>query len=292
MGKSNIKVHLALLAVALIYGASYSIAKMVMPELVGPFGFILIRAVSATIIFFVVYKSLPNDPITHGRDYFRLIVSGFFGIAANQLLFFNGLSMTSTISASVLMTTNPIIVLALSYFFKRERITRTKVVGVMVGSAGAIMLLLRGDIGWARGEFLGDFLILMNATSYACYLIVVQPLMKRYHSITVMFWVFLFGMIFIIPFGLGEFLAIQWQTMPWQGWFSISFVIVFTTVFAYLLNVWALKHVNPSIVSYYIYLQPFFATVISLVFLEEAFNLTMIIYTFLIFLGVYLVSKK
>lgn len=286
------KVHGALLSVALIYGASYSIAKLIMPEFIGPFGFILIRATAATLIFLLIYHAGTGEKIQHKRDILRLFVCGLFGITCNQLLFFNGLSMTSTVSASVLMTTNPIIVLVLTFFTGTEKITRTKVLGVMVGSIGAVMLILRGEVSWEQGAFLGDFLILMNATSYAVYLILVKPLMARYQSITVMRWVFLFGTMMIIPFGWEETLEVDWVNFPTVGWFSLAFVIIFTSVLAYLLNVWALKFVHPSIVSYYIYLQPFFATLISLIFLDEPFGILMIVYSLLIFTGVFLVSKR
>ena len=290
--KSYMKVHVALLAVALIYGASYSIAKSVMPDLIAPFGFILLRVILGTLIFFTILRQQGIERIKSKRDYLRLAVCGLFGIAANQLLFFKGLSMTSTISASVLMTSNPVIVLALSYFILKESVSAKKVIGVVLGLSGAILLIFRGEINWQEGAFLGNFLILMNSTCYAMYLILVKPLMYRYKALTVISWVFLFGSFVVIPFGFRELIDVSWSTLPFRAWLSISYIVIFTTVFAYLLNAWSLKFVNPTTVSYYIYLQPIFASLIALFMLEEKLETGMIIFTMMIFTGIYLVSKR
>lgn len=288
----QMKVHGALLAVALIYGASYSIAKTVMPELIAPFGFILLRVILGTMIFFSILSQRGLMRIKSKRDYLRLAVCGLFGIAANQLLFFKGLSMTSTISASVLMTSNPVIVLVLSYFILKESVSAKKVVGVILGLTGAILLIFRGEIVWEDGSFLGDFLILMNSTCFALYLILVKPLMRRYNSLTIISWAFLFGSVIVIPFGFNEFMDVSWTTLPLMAWLSISFIVVFTTVIAYLLNVWCLNFVNPTTVSYYIYLHPIFASAIALFILDEKLDPATIFYTIMIFIGVYLVGKR
>ena len=292
LNTQQIKVHGTLLFVGLIYGATYSIAKIAMPDLIKPFGFILVRVILATLIFWLFDVVKGGEVIRYRRDYIRLMACALFGIAINQLIFFKGLSMTSSISASIIMTSNPIIVLVASWLILKEPVTKLKVAGIILGSIGAVMLILRNEVQWEAGSFLGDLFILINAASYGIYLVLVKPLMARYRAITIVKWVFLFGLIIIIPFGTGELLAVNWYDMPMEGWASILYIILFTTVLAYLLNVWALQFITPTIVSYYIYLQPLFATLIAFVFLNESPGANVIIYTLMIFSGVYLVSKK
>ncbi len=280
------------MAVALIYGASYSIAKVVMPEWIEPFGFILIRVTIGATVFIVVWRLTIFEKIRSKQDYFRLMVCGIFGVAANQLFFFKGLSMTTTISASVLMTSNPIIVMVLSYFILKEKITVQKFLGILLGSAGAVLVLSRGDMTWESGNFLGDFFILLNSTSFAIFLVLVKPLMNKYNALTVIGWVFLFGSLVVIPFGISEVLQVQWSQLPAHVWLSVVYIVLFTTIFAYFLNVWALKYVNPTVVSYYIYLQPVFASLIAFMFLKENHEPSMILFALMIFIGVYLVGKK
>lgn len=292
LNTQHIKVHGTLLFVGLIYGATYSIAKIAMPDLIKPFGFILVRVISATLIFWLFTAVKGGEAIRYRRDYIRLMACALFGIAINQLIFFKGLSMTSSISASIIMTSNPIIVLVASWLILKDPVTKLKVAGIILGSTGAVMLILRNEVQWEAGSFLGDLLILLNAASYGIYLVLVKPLMARYSAITIIKWVFLFGLIIIIPFGTGELLSVNWYDMPMKGWASILYIILFTTILAYLLNVWALKFVNPMVVSYYIYLQPLFATTIALFFLKEQPDMRMAIYAAMIFVGVFLVSRK
>jgi len=288
----NFKVHGALLFVGLIYGANYSIAKSAMPELISPYGFVLVRVAAATVIFWIIDWFTGPETIKYPRDYFTLLKCAIFGVAINQLMFFKGLSMTSPISASVIMTTNPIIVLVGSYLILHEPATKTKIAGVLLGSLGAVLLILRNQVTWEEGSFLGDLFVFFNATSYGIYLILVKPLMRRYRAMTIIKWVFLFGLIFIIPIGLKDTIAVNWSAMPADGWLSILFVIIFTTVLAYVLNIWALKFVSPTVVSYYIYLQPLFASSIAFIFMDEIPGTKMILFALMIFTGVYLVSKK
>ncbi|MDX1629332.1 MAG: DMT family transporter, partial [Fulvivirga sp.] len=135
-------------------------------------------------------------------------------------------------------------------------------------------------------------LIFINGASYAVYLVIVKPLMAKYKATTVIKWVFLFGLIIIIPFGFREFAEVNWQYLPGMVWFSIAFVILGATFTVYLLNVWSLKYVNSSVVGTYMYLQPVFATIIALIVRGDKIDVQTTIYAIIIMLGVYLVSKK
>lgn len=132
----------------------------------------------------------------------------------------------------------------------------------------------------------------MNATSYAIYLVLVKPLMKKYEPITVMKWVFLFGFLIVFPFGFNQFTAIEWSSFTTNTWLAFLFVVIATTFFAYLFNIYALKSVNPSVVSIYIYSQPIVATMVALIIGQDELNLLKMVSALMIFIGVYMVSRK
>ena len=113
MKNKRLLAHLGLLLVNMIYGANYLIAKGLMPNKLQPSGFILIRVVSAAIIFQIIRFIWKHPLITNKKDLARAAVCGLFGVALNQLLFFNGLSIGSPINASVIMVSNPVLVLLL-----------------------------------------------------------------------------------------------------------------------------------------------------------------------------------
>lgn len=290
--RDKIYAHLALLAVAIIYGLNYSIAKDVMPEFIKPLGFIFVRAIGATALFWLVSVFYPWEKIKK-KDFLRLILSGLFGVALNQMLFFKGLNATTPINAAIMMTINPIMVLTLSAIFLKEKLKLSRIIGIGFGIIGALFLITKGaqtiDIFNSDSSF-GNVLVLLNAASFAMYLVVVRPLMLTYKPITVIKWVFLFGFLMVIPFGYGEFRAVDWSNMPVYIVWEVLFVVVCTTFLAYLLNVYALKLVSSTTVSFYIYLQPLVAAIAAIALGKDHLTLTLLISAGLLFIGIYLVS--
>ena len=107
----------------------------------------------------------------------------------------------------------------------------------------------------------------------------------------VLTWVFFFGTIIVIPFGFNDVGMVAWQAFGLVHWGALIFVIFFTTFLAYLLNTLSLKELSPAVMSYYIYLQPIFATGISLAIHHEPLRWVHLISCLMIFTGVYLLPK-
>ncbi|NDF33957.1 MAG: DMT family transporter [Euryarchaeota archaeon] len=294
---NSTKAHLALMVVGILYAVNYIVAKGIMPEFIGPSGFIFYRVFGATILFWLVHRFTSKEKILR-EDYPKFIQSALFGVAINQLFFFNGLNITSPLNASVIMTSNPILVLLAAAVILKERITITKVTGITLGLVGSLMIivlpLLLGysDIEWRAGDPLGDGMILINAISYGIYLVTVKPLMAKYEPMTVIKWVFTFGCVMVFPFGYSQALEVDWQDMPTDIFWGVVYVVVGVTFMAYFLNVYAMKTVSPSVVSAYIYLQPVLAGALSLTLGMEELHWIKVVAAILIFTGVYLVSIR
>ncbi len=289
--KSVTKAHFALLGANLIYALNYSVAKDVMGRgYVPPFAFILFRIIGATLLFWAL-AGLSNEKVDR-RDHWRIALCAIFGIAANQLMFFAGLAKTTEINAAIIMTSNPVLVLLMARIIIGEALSWTKSLGICLGIGGAAYLILgNGSLTAGSETIAGDLLIFGNATSYGIYLILVKSLMKKYDAITVIRWVFTYGLIYVIPFGLFQIDQVNWD-MPVDIVLQIGYVIVFTTFFAYVLNVFALKNVSPTVVSAYIYLQPLLATIIALMRGADVLSAEKVVSAVCIFAGVYLVSLK
>lgn len=287
--------------VSLIYGLSFTIAKDVMPIYVKPFGFILIRVFGATILFWLIsfisslqrYRTGEAKNKIQRQDFPRIIAAAFFGVALNMLTFFKGLSFTSPISAAVIMVTTPIIVLILSTIIMKEKMIKRKIFGILLGLFGTGFLILYGkSIGNATNASLGNFLVFINAVSYAFYLIIVKKLMDKYNAFTFVKWIYTFGLLMVIPFGFNEFQEIQWQTLPSIILWEIVFVVVFTTFFTYLFNLVSMRELKPTTVAVFIYLQPLFATVFAIALGKDELTLVKIVSAVLIFVGVFMVTQK
>ena len=287
---SNLKAHLALLGENVIYGLNYSIAKDVMPTYILPFGFIFCRVLGAMGLFWLV-QSFTYEKVEK-KDLLLIAVCGFFGVAANQLMFFYGLNITTPINAGIIMTSNPILVLIASAIILKNKITTFKIGGIFLGISGALLLLLfKTDFSFGSDTLLGDLFIFLNALSYGVYLVIVAPLMKKYSPLTVIKWVFTFGFIFVLPFGVHQFTEIDWASFTSSIWLKFAFVIIGTTFLAYLFNIYGLKKLSPSVVSTYIYLQPLLATVFAIWAGKDTLDWIKILAAILIFSGVYMVSK-
>ena len=283
--------HVALIGAQLLYGANYTIAKEVMPEFIQPFGFVLLRCLGATSLFWLVGLFVKEK--IDRKDLPKLALGALFGIAINQLLFFQGLSLTHPINAAVLMISTPIMVLIMAAIIIKERITTKKAIGIVIGMIGTLIILVMGKkLSFSSNTFLGDILIFINATSYGVYLVIISPLMRKYHPITVIKWVFLFGILMVTPFGYEQFSAIEWSTFPTHVIWATVYVVIGLSFLAYFFNALALKYVSPSVVSIYIYLQPIFATIFAISLGKDHLDGIKVLSAALICVGVYLVSSK
>jgi drug/metabolite transporter (DMT)-like permease len=291
MSKRNVALFGATI-VSVIYGITFTIAKDVMPEYIDAYGFILLRVSGAMILFWISWLFMPKEKIAL-KDFPRIIAAAFFGVAFNMLTFFKGLSLTSPISASVIMVTTPMIVLVLSAIIMKERMQKRMVTGIILGLVGTAFLILYGrSIGTATNAGLGNILVFINAVSYGFYLITVKKLMDKYNAFTFVKWIYLFGFLMVLPFGWSQFEAVNWALVPMHIYWKIGFVVVISTFITYLLNLLTMKELKPTTVAVFIYLQPFFATVFAIGLGKDDLSIVKIISAILIFVGVYMVTQK
>jgi drug/metabolite transporter (DMT)-like permease len=292
--KETTKAHLALLGANLFYGAGFSVAKTIMPRLIEPQGFILIRVGVTGFLFWLSYFLGSDFRATiHKQDWARLIACGILGVATNQLLFFMGLSLTSPIHASLIMLSTPILVTLIASYFIAEKLTGQKTIGLILAVIGAVVLVTSRQASSAGTPILlGDFYIFLNAAAYACYLVLVKPLMQKYRPIIVIRWLFLIGFFIVLPFGFTQFTTIPWHTFSNTDFQALAFIVLCVTFCTYLWNIYALRILNASIAGAYIYLQPIFAAILSVLIMGESLTWQKTIAAIFIFLGVVLATRK
>jgi drug/metabolite transporter (DMT)-like permease len=299
MSRSQIlKAHLALLLVNVLYGANHVLAKGVMPRYLDPNTFILLRVSGAVFLFWLLLLSQKRKPVDR-QDYWRFGAAGLFGVAVNQLFFFHGLNLSSALNAGIIMALNPIMVVVLAMFLSKEKLTAHKSTGVVIGAVGAILLTLSsGKLPGA--STLGDLFLLINALSYALYLVLSKPLLLKYSPIQVITYVFTLGLILLLLFPptWTNLTNVNFAQIPFTAWLKISYVIIGVTFLTYLLTIFGLKYVSATVSAAYIYTQPvmvmFFAVLFAALGWAADYTHTItaerILYMLFIFTGVYLVS--
>lgn len=288
----SIRAHLALISVAVIYGLNYTIAKDVMvKEYITPFGFIMLRAIAGLILFTLFHAFFIREKMEK-KDIAYAALCSVFGVALNMLAFFEGLKYTSPIHGSLIMVICPILILLISAIIIKEKITNRKVIGILLGLLGAAILIIHsGTSNDKVASLYGDSLILINAISFAFYLVLVRKLMKKYHPITVIKWIFFFGTLLVIPFGGRELTQTNWTSFTPNIWMAVGYVLFFTTFITYLLNGYALTKVLPSTVGFYIYFQPLIATGFAILIGLDHLDPLKILSALFLFYGVYLINK-
>jgi len=281
--------HLAAIGANIIFGINYVVAKGIMPDYLAPRAVIFLRVTGAMAIFWVISLIMPKQVVAK-HDLLKMFIAAIFGVAINQILFFEGLNLTTPINASVIMVGVPILVLFFAHFIIKERITKNKMIGIVLGFSGSVFLIIQAGNASFQGSQLGNLLVFTNAASYALFLVLIKPLMIKYHPLTVMKWVFTFGFVLITPFTLHLVLIADFRIIPTNIWLSIGFVVLFTTVIAYFLNNFSLKVISPTVNSAYIYFQPFLATFVAISFGKDVLTWPEIVAALLIFTGVYFVN--
>ncbi len=284
--------HLSLLGANIIYGLNFSIAKAVMPDYIKPFALVSLRSISAAALFWLTSLFMPKEPVSR-KDLIYLFICSFFGVVINQTLFLVGLSMTTPINSSIILSTNPIFAFVFAALILKEKITFLKGTGLAIGLSGVLLLILQNgvpDLG--STTFLGDIFSMVNTISWAFYTVVIKRMLEKYHPVTVMKWTFLFGMLTNLPVGFNQWSTMDWSAIPVTAWLQIGFVIFGATYLGYLLIIFGLRRLSPTIVSTYTYTQPIIAAYLATLMGQDHIDVVMVASALLIFAGVFVVSFR
>ncbi|HNU13672.1 MAG TPA: DMT family transporter [Chitinophagaceae bacterium] len=282
---------MAVLLTNLFFAVNLSMVKHISPSVVGPYGLNVLRVGISLLLFWMVWIFGRTAAGIRRKDLPRFILCGLTGVAINQMLFIKGLTMTSTIHASLLMLCTPLLITVFAFWILKEKITFLKSLGLALGIGGAVLLIMSKEKN-GTASLLGDMLIVLNAMAYTIYFILVKPLMQEYPPLHVVRWVFTFGFLMIVPFGWIQFTEVQWIQFDWSHFISLFTIVICGTFLAYSFNIFGIKHLGAGVTGSYIYTQPVFAAIIAAFFLKEDFNWEKVIAGLMIFSGVFLVSRK
>jgi drug/metabolite transporter (DMT)-like permease len=290
---NNVKAHLAAMAANLIFAANYSIVKLVTPSVIKPFGLNVLRVLVSITMFWGLYLMKPSKPGIRKKDLGRFVICASTGVVINQLLFIKGLSLTTSIHASLLSLGTPVFITIIAVWLLKERLTINKICGLILAIAGGALLIATKETTTKGSDVLfGDILVLINAISYGFFLVLVRRLMEAYSPIHVLRWVFTLGTIMIVPFGWNQFAEVNWLSITPGQWLLLGFIAIGATFLAYLFNVYSIRTIGSPATGTYIYTQPVFAAIIAVLVFGEGITIIKIVSAVLIFAGVFLVNVK
>ncbi|MDE7109046.1 MAG: DMT family transporter, partial [Muribaculaceae bacterium] len=220
-----------------------------------------------------------------------LFGAGMLGILLNQGCFIFGVSLTSPGEASLVTTTMPMWVMLLAWLILREPITLKKAGGIVVGAAGAIILILGSGMRVAgENPPLGDFIVLCAQLSYALYLTLYRNFIRKYSLVTLMKWMFLSASVVGLPATFTWLRDTSWNSITGLEWSGVAYVVVCGTFLAYICIMIGQKRLRPTVVGMYNYVQPIVATITGIILGLDTFTPMKALAIVLIFSGVWLVT--
>ena len=251
------------------------------------------RVAGACLLFWIASLFAPKEQVPW-RDRLMFIGAALTGLLFNQCCFTIGLSITSPINASIVTTSMPIFAMILAALILREPITGKKALGVLMGCSGALILILSSAAhADARvGDIRGDLLCLFAQFSFALYLSLFNPLIKRYNVFTVNKYMFSWATLMLLPLSSYHVYGVISQPIPLLTWIEVGYVVVCGTFFCYILTMIGQRTLRPTVVSVYNYVQPIVAVAASLIMGISTMKLTHVLAVVLVFSGVWLVAKS
>ena len=276
-----------------IFGINHTIAKELMPNVLSPNALLYSRVLGAAICFWFVSLFTKREKVEL-KDFKLIIICAIFGMGLNMITALNGLYNSTPINSSIITTLAPIFIFLISVILLKEKISKRKYAGVFIGFIGTLTLILLNEksLENAPNINLGNFYLFINSISYALYFVLVKPLTEKYNMITIMKWLFLFSIFINMPFGLVEFMQVEWVEINHTSFIKIFYVVFCTTFLVYLLNLYALKNLKATTVGMFIYLQPVIGILFAIYRGADKLTVPDISSVLLVFTGVYLVSKK
>ena len=290
------KGHILIMLANILFGASMPVFKYLLTADVPPEAITIMRAIFACMMFWLVSLFMPKEKVLP-KDLMTYFSSALLcGVGINQWLFVIGLKNSSPVNASIIATAVPIFVLLLAALVLKEPITAKKSLGVFLGVSGGLLLVFNSTQTTSGTNSLwGDMLMLLNQLMYSVYLVLSKPLSRRYSSVIMMKWMFLFSTLALAPFCLQY---VQHVPMFHRETFDVSqlcallYLLFGATFVAFMLIPMALKQIRPTTVSMYNYVQPIIASAIAVAVGQDTFSMQKLLSAALVFVGVYLVTQS
>jgi len=254
--RPSVAVHLVMLLHSVLSAGTYLAAKRALGEL-SPFEVALVRF-SLAGAFYAALLWRNRVPVPR-RDLLALAALGIVAIPVNQGLFLYGLSLTTPGHGALLYALTPVFVFLLARWRLGEKATALKVTGVAVAFGGVVVVLVgRGAVGLevAGPALLGDLLILLAVVAWAVFAVAGKVYAERHGVLTMTGIAITIGSAVYLPFGLALSDLSAFGRVSPAGWASLAYLVVLTSVVAYLLYYWALRRVEASRVAIWSNTQP------------------------------------
>ena len=217
--KKTLIAHLSMFGACAGWGLMAPIGKDAMTHGIDGITMVTFRVCGACLLFWLASLFAKKEMVPL-RDKLMFIGAAVFGLICNQCCYTIGLSITSPINASIVTTSMPIFAMILAALILKEPITGKKALGVLMGCSGALILILTSAAHASDkvGDIRGDLLCLMAQFSFALYLSLFNPLIRRYNVFTINKYMFSWATLMLLPFTFGHVSEVLAKPIPTSTW--------------------------------------------------------------------------
>lgn len=262
--------NLLALSASICWGFNEPANKLLIPSWISAGGVAIARIFGATILIWLISLFIKGEKIA--RTDWKYLCWGAVMMFGFVYIFSMAFITASPIDIAIILTFQPLLVVAINAIFKHERVSMLEVVGMLVALCGALLVILAGG-NFESGRLIGDFYAVVCAVTYAAYLVIIEGPSKKYKTVSMMKWIFLFTSILAFPFIFTLSRTMQIETHPeWTPWAILAFIILFPTVYCYIVTPPAIKMVSSEIFSFYQYFVPVIAAVVSILLKIDSFH--------------------
>jgi len=275
----------SMLALQFVAGICYPIAKYGL-ETIEPFTFAFYRFIISSAVLLLITRFLPNRVRVERSDWKRIIILGILIIPFNQTLFLVGQSLTAAGHGAFLFATTPVWVFVLALIHLKEKATWQRVVGIVIATAGVMVVMLSGAREFGTGYLIGDGIILVSVIAWGYYTVLGKKLVLKYGALVVTAYSLAAGSLLYLPFGLFFALDYDYSQSTPAAWGAVLYMAIGLSVFVYVLWYWLLKRFEASRLAVYHNAQPVIATIVAFLFLGETLTTPFVIGGVAVIIGV------
>jgi drug/metabolite transporter (DMT)-like permease len=293
MENSKIQAHVAILFANIIFGLGVPVTKLLLNDWVSPMTYMATRSLGAAVVFWLIACFMKPEKVER-RDLIVIMLGGLMGFVVSQTLTAWALDYTSPVYFSLIATLTPVAVMLMAALFIGERITGLKFLGVLLGIAGAVLMVVMGQTsGSGSNDLLGIILAILSVLTWAIYMIITRKVAQKYTPVTQMKYVFLISAIVTVPLAwpeLSEQRLYSAATFGWDGALEMAFIVLMATVLGYFLIPFAMKSLSATTVSIYTNLQPMVASFIAIIIGQDRLTWDKPVAAILVLLSAYIVT--
>lgn len=292
--KNKIQAHSAVILANVIFGLGVPVTKLLLDEWVSPMGYMFTRCLGAAVIFWIISLFMPKEPVER-KDLFIIMLGGLLGFVVSQTLTAWALVYTTPVYFSLIATLTPVATMLMAAVFLKETLNGKKTIGVLIGIAGALLMVF---MGWQGGsgtnDVLGIFLTILSLLTWVIYLLITRNVSQKYSAVTQMKWIFLVSTLAVLPFAAPEWsqqklFSAAWA---WTGVAEMAFIVLFATVMGYFAIPFAMRYLPATTVSIYTNLQPVVASLVAIYIGQDVLTWDKPVAGILVLLSAYIITRK